>query len=363
MVTRVRARARSVAGGSFAGDGGVLRPQVAEIQRARLLAGAVRAIEELGYTGATVAHITRRARVSRRTFYELFPNREACLAAVLEGAAQRVRAEIARAGLEGAPWRERVRGGLWVILSFFDREPALAWVCVVQSLRAGQGVLERRAEILGALAAVLDEGRAESTRARGSECAPLTAEGLVGAAFSIVYARLLRGAPEPLGDLLGELAAMIVLPYLGPAVARREQTRAAPVAPRASVRRSGRGRVGSGRDPLEGISMRLTYRTARVIEAIAEQPGVSNRGVAERAGIFDQGQISKLLARLERLGLAVNDGEGHAKGEPNAWRLTATGAQVAQSIRVEADGAGFQHGSREQGVTQMTETYPYEERS
>src|ERR1700691_406433 len=65
-----------------AGDGGEVLSyeQVAEIQRSRLLAVAVRAIEELGYTRATVAHITRRARVSRRTFYELFANREECLA-------------------------------------------------------------------------------------------------------------------------------------------------------------------------------------------------------------------------------------------------------------------------------------------
>jgi DNA-binding MarR family transcriptional regulator len=87
-------------------------------------------------------------------------------------------------------------------------------------------------------------------------------------------------------------------------------------------------------DPLQGVSMRLTYRTARVLQGVAECPGASNRVVAERAGIHDPGQVSKLLARLERLGLLVNTGEGHAKGEPNAWSLTAKGEQVAQSIRV-----------------------------
>jgi DNA-binding IclR family transcriptional regulator len=78
--------------------------------------------------------------------------------------------------------------------------------------------------------------------------------------------------------------------------------------------------------------MRLTYRTAQVLECIAGEPGISNRVVAERAGISDQGQISKLLARLERLGLLVNCGEGHAKGEPNAWTLTALGLEVAQRL-------------------------------
>jgi hypothetical protein len=43
------------------------------------------------------------------------------------------------------------------------------------------------------------------------------------------------------------------------------------------------------------------------------------------AGIADQGQISKLLARLHSLGLLENTGGDHAKGEPNAWHLTARG--------------------------------------
>ena len=80
--------------------------------------------------------------------------------------------------------------------------------------------------------------------------------------------------------------------------------------------------------------MRLTYRTARVLEGVAERPGASNREVAERAGIHDPGQVSKLLARLERLGLLANTGEGHAKGEPNAWSLTPKGTRVVQRLGV-----------------------------
>jgi AcrR family transcriptional regulator/DNA-binding MarR family transcriptional regulator len=307
------------------------------MQRSRLLAATVHTVEELGYARTTVATITRRARVSRRTFYDLFENREDCLVAVLEDAALRVDAEIERVGLAGLPWRERVRGGLWTILSFLDREPVLARVCVVQALRGSQGVLERREEILRELAGILDEGCGES--ARGSECPPLTAEGLVGAAFAIVYARLLRGEREPLTELLPELMGMIVLPYMGPAAARREQVRLAPTPAHVTgyaVNDDGvpcaRNAAPAERDPLEDIPMRLTYRTARVLEAIAENPGVSNRGAGDLAGISDQGQISKLLARLERLGLTENSGPGHARGERNAWSLTPLGARVARRL-------------------------------
>jgi DNA-binding MarR family transcriptional regulator len=79
--------------------------------------------------------------------------------------------------------------------------------------------------------------------------------------------------------------------------------------------------------------MRLTYRTVRVLLAIAERPGASNRVVAQGSGVQDQGQISKLLARLEHLGLISNEGVGASRGEPNAWRLTARGREIERTIR------------------------------
>jgi len=88
-----------------------------------------------------------------------------------------------------------------------------------------------------------------------------------------------------------------------------------------------------GKDPLDGLNMRLTHRTVRVLMVIAENPGASNREIAEGSGIADQGQISKLLTRLARLKLVENTGDGQEKGASNAWRLTARGAQVERATR------------------------------
>jgi AcrR family transcriptional regulator/DNA-binding MarR family transcriptional regulator len=307
------------------------RARVAVIQRARLLTGALAAIEEHGYQGMTVAQVTSRAGVSRRTFYELFEDREACLAALIEDTVGAIEEELARASLDGLRWRERVCGGLWTILCFLDREPALARVCVVQTLHAGPRVRELRRRIFKRLERVLDEGRAESAAA---DCGPLTAQGVVGAALAILYASLLRGEHRPLTDLQSELAGTIVLPYLGRAAARRERARPV-LAPQSGtpVRRTSTPLTTVDRDPLQGIPIRMTYRTARVLECIAEQPGVSNREVADRAGISDQGQISKLLARLQRLGLAANMGIEDSRGAPNAWRLTPLGEQLTRRLR------------------------------
>ncbi len=317
------------------------RVHVAEMQRARLLSAAVATIGELGYAGASVAHITARARVSRRTFYDLFANREDCFLAVLGDAVQRISNEIAAADLAGSVWRDRVRGGLLVILSFFDREPVLARVCVVDALQGGPRVLAWREEVLADLARALDEGRMES-RAGSRECTSLTAEGLVGAAFAIVHARLISKKQRgPFRDLVGELMSLIVLPYLGPAAAQAEQARPVPSLPRGErVARQEAPDAGEGPDLLAEVPMRLTYRTALVLDGIAKHPGASNRLVGESAGIFDQGQVSKLLARLQRLGLTVNTGVGHTKGEPNAWSLTPLGVRVASRLGATNGRAG-----------------------
>jgi AcrR family transcriptional regulator/DNA-binding MarR family transcriptional regulator len=306
------------------------RVKVEEIQRSRLLGAAAATIDERGYEQASVASITARAGVSRRTFYELFGNREECLMALLEEVVERLEGELRAAGLEGLLWRERVRGGLWAILSFLDAEPVLARVCVVHALYGSKRAMVCRERILARLAGVLDEGRGEGPR--GGECTLVTAEGLVGGAFGVVYARLRSGETRPLTELLNELMGMIALQYLGPRAARREQRRPAPE----PVRRLPRARWGVGAlaepDPLQEVPMRLTYRTSRVLQCIAEHPGASNRAVGERAGIADPGQISKLLRRLEGLGLTVNTGGERLSGEPKAWRLTSLGGEVAQRL-------------------------------
>jgi AcrR family transcriptional regulator len=309
----------------------VSRGQVEEIQRSRLLAAAAATIDEVGYEQTSVQRITGRARISRRTFYELFGNRDACLVALIDEVVDRIERELAASGLERLAWRERVRGGLWAILSFLDEEPVLARICVVQALGGGPRVLERREQILARLAAVLNEGRSEGTR--GVQCTLVTAEGLVGGAFGVVFARLRSGDQGPLTGLLEELMGMIALQYLGPRAARREQQRSAP-APRLAPRSLGGVGARGEPDPLGEVPMRLTYRTARVLQYIAGRSLASNRMVGDHAGVTDPGQISKLLRRLERLGLVANTGGGHQSGEPNAWTLTPLGRKVSQRLGV-----------------------------
>jgi DNA-binding MarR family transcriptional regulator len=122
--------------------------------------------------------------------------------------------------------------------------------------------------------------------------------------------------------------SMIVLPYCGTRAATKELGKPMPEMPKVTARPRRRTA-----DPLEGLNMRLTYRTVRVLMVISSHPGASNREIAEDSGIADQGQISKLLNRLARLELIENLGEGQERGAANAWYLTPRGAAVERATR------------------------------
>jgi AcrR family transcriptional regulator len=305
------------------------------MQRARLLGAAVPVVDELGWSSVSVADIAARARMSRRTFYDLFANREDCLLAVLDDTVERVERELANADLGTVSWVERVRTGLWTILCFLDRDPVLARVCVVQSACGSRKVLGAREEILARCARTIEEGASQNTRA--AEAPALMAEGLAGAALAIVYKRLLNRERAPLTDLHGELMGMIVLAYLGSAAASRERKRPAPFTTPATITPDTPSPANKREDdPLREIPMRITYRTARVLQTAAQHPGTSNRAIGKGAGLTDQGQISRLLARLQRLGLLTNTGEGQARGERNAWTLTQLGERVTKQLNLSS---------------------------
>jgi AcrR family transcriptional regulator len=299
-----------------------------------MIAAMVDVVSERGRSSATVAHVVARSGVSRRTFYEVFDDFEDCFLAALDQSVERAREYVLAEYESGQKWSIRVRAGLVGLLEFLEDEPAMARLCIVETLGAGRKVNGRRQDVVDILVATVDEGRGQ---ARSAPTLPaLTSEAVVGGVLSVLHARL---APRPgvskagaragnhrvaLLELTGSLMGMIVLPFLGPAAAKKESARATP------ERR--RRRQAANRDPLRDLEMRLTYRTVRVLLSIAATPGASNREVGAAAGIDDPGQISKLLSRLDKLGLIENSGAGQVRGAPNAWTLTGKGVEVEQLV-------------------------------
>jgi len=309
-------------------ENGGLRPSgrcATENQRRRMLDAAVEAVGEVGYARMTVDQVIRRARVSRKTFYDAFADREECFLAAFEheltGARRLAREEYERQ----SHWREGIRGALGQLLRLMDERPAAASLCIVESLLAGEKVLARRAEVLGEIAEVVDLGRTATSNAR--EPPRVAAQGVVGGVFAVLHTHLVEHREEPVIELLGPLMSIIVTPYLGGRAAHREVSRPAPEVDGSSLAGLRNG------DPVATMAMRVTYRTVRVLTVIAEHPGASNREIAEGSGIVDPGQMSKLLHRLAQRGLVECSRVGEPKTAAKAWHLTAGGALLERHLR------------------------------
>ncbi len=321
-----RATAPRAAGDSTAGLG---RERIGELQRARIVNATIELVGERGVPDVAVAHIVERSGVSRRTFYELFRDREGCVLAAFEHGVQSAAAAVLPAYEQrGAAWEERIRAALAALLDFFDCEPTVARLLVVDALAADRSVLERRAQILGHLIDAVHRGGAREAGCELPRRPPrIVAEGAVGAILLALHTRLREPAPPPLARRQGQLMGIVVLPYRGAAAAERELQRPVP---------RPRPRPARAEDPLRHLGMRLTYRTVRVLGAVAERPGASSRAVAEASGVSDQGQMSKLLWRLHSLGLIDTAAPHHGRsGEPNAWNLTAKGHEVERALRAQ----------------------------
>jgi AcrR family transcriptional regulator len=305
---------------------------VRDEQRTRILEAIAEAACARGIDGASVttAEIIAYAGIPAETFFELFTDRDECLLAAFELALARV-GKRAMVAYDAEPrWLDAIKAGLAEVLRYLEDEPAFGRLLIVYSMSGGKQLLRRRAGVLATLTEVVDRGRHGAADDR-QQPATVVGEGVVGAVIAVLQNRLLRDDASRVLELFGALVSIIVLPYLGAGVARREFVRPAP-----PVRVSGFGLAARG-TLRDGEDVRLTYRTAQVLIAIADYPGASNREVADHAGIVDQGQISKLLGRLQGAELIAKIGDGRTtRGAPNAWRLTERGDSLLRRIRSEA---------------------------
>lgn len=113
--------------------------------RQRLLDALGASIAQEGYRTTTVADIVRRARTSRRTFYEHFESKEACFIALLTDANARTVREVTAAVDPNAPWRKQVRQAVEAWIACAESEPAitLSWIRDMPSLGAAARSLQR----------------------------------------------------------------------------------------------------------------------------------------------------------------------------------------------------------------------------
>lgn len=273
-----------------------------------------------------------------RTVDDIFSTVEQCYCAAFEEGLDRLSRTIAEATSRDEAWLERVRSGLVALLGFFDDEPNWARLLVLDMPLNVAVTLECRKRLHDLLTGLLErEGEVgqgyANGRADGSQMllATLGGELLVGGAFSVIRTSLLEVDGGKLVELAPSLMAFIVAPYLGQAAAQAELDGRPSGVGEASASESELTRAQTISRAAE-LPVRATHRTTLVLRAIAQAPYSNNRDVAQAAGLSDEGQTSKLLARLERQGVIENVGIGSARGEPNAWLLTPSGRRAVELL-------------------------------
>jgi len=166
-----------------------------------------RAVEELGYPETTVRDVLERAGMSRRTFYQLFENREACFLAAYDAALLDALGRIEEACERDGSAPPHVDEPLRVLLAYLTDRPELARLLVVEPVRAGPSGLDRHERTMRELAWRVV--RAQSGAPREDERCLLRAEAGVGAVHRIVQARIVEGRAGELQGLAPELSLVM----------------------------------------------------------------------------------------------------------------------------------------------------------
>lgn len=187
--------------------------EVAASQRGRLMQAVIDEVADVGYARATVAGITRRARVSRTTFYQSFSDKEDCFAqAYVLMSAQIHDLIIARAGaVDDAAWQDRIEAGVQALVDSLEAMPSYARSYMVEVHAAGDTLLRQRDVVMErharSLQLVAKLARAAAVPVR--EPRELEAIGAIGATAELI-ARAVRRCGRDGQLSLQEIVAPVV---------------------------------------------------------------------------------------------------------------------------------------------------------
>jgi AcrR family transcriptional regulator len=194
------------------------RQLMEERRRSRILTGALNVFGEKGFAAATVQDLIDEVGISRATFYKYFPDREACLAALNDAVLVWLEEEAREAGGSVTGWPSQARAVTERLITLVSGDLRVGRVCGFEAALVSPEIWARRKECLDTLAAALRRGRAHSRR--GDEL-PAMLEALLVGGVAELATRSIFDHRHPSKELGSEMAELILLPYVGPARARK----------------------------------------------------------------------------------------------------------------------------------------------
>ncbi|MFI5957983.1 TetR/AcrR family transcriptional regulator [Cryptosporangium sp. NPDC051539] len=161
------------------------------------------ALVEKGYGAVTIADIARHARVSKRTFYEHFADKQECFLAVYAAASDRLLRLVDEAAQPDLDWVEQVRAAVHAYLAALQTEPALTRTVLLEIQSAGPEALRLRRRGQQRFAALLLERVEEGARTvpGARPISPAMATAVIGGLNELVMEAVEDGRADRLTDL------------------------------------------------------------------------------------------------------------------------------------------------------------------
>lgn len=175
--------------------------------RQRLLDGLAEALLTQPYADITIADIVARARVSKRTFYEQFAAKEACLLALCERLFEQTMSLIVAHYRLDADWVEQLRGVTHAYLSSLQQQPAVMRAAYIDLPTIGPEGLALRRRVWQRFADFLIM-QVEAFRAMEPDKRPLT-PAMATAVIGGIHELILQAIEEGRADRLAELTPMV----------------------------------------------------------------------------------------------------------------------------------------------------------
>jgi AcrR family transcriptional regulator len=176
----------------------------------RLHEGMGLAVADKGYSATTIADVVRHARVSKRTFYEHYPDKEACFLATYQAMSnellERVAQAAAASALDGA-----LEAAVRSYFASLDERRRFVRGFLSEVHAAGPSALALRRKIHLKFAALLRTA-IDRAREHGAEVTPLTPElsiALIGGINELVLSAVERGQRGTLSTLAPTAIALI----------------------------------------------------------------------------------------------------------------------------------------------------------
>lgn len=159
-----------------------------EVTRDRLMLAMAESLMEKGFAKTVVADIVKRARVSRRTFYEEFADRGECFLELCNRTTDVSRRLIDAAADPALPWEDQTSGAVDAYFNFMTAEPRLTHAILFEVYALGERGLAAHRETHHEFTDQMMDlaARARENGAKIREINYATAAAVVGAIYQLI---------------------------------------------------------------------------------------------------------------------------------------------------------------------------------